>query len=104
MSLREMNPLDYPQEWKLYGAWMMMGQMREEELPSKMEEATKALIKQMHSSVDPMVDIGFIFKLNPTDKEGIYEATGAWKCYGIGKGDWKTDEREASAKDGSEEH
>lgn len=85
MSLKEMNPLDYPQEWKRYGDWIMMGKMTEDDLISNMEQAARVLIKQMHKSVEPMVDISIIFKLNPTDSQGIYEATGAWKCIGMGK-------------------
>ena len=81
------NPLDYPEECQLYGAWMGMGQMSEDCLVATISDSTKRLLEQMHKSVDPLADISLIFKLNTTDDNDIFSVTGAWKCYGKKKGE-----------------
>ena len=76
------NPIDYPEKYKLYGSWIRMGQMDEQLFVAKIAEAAFRILKNMHSLVEPYRDITLIFKLNPTEEDGIFETTGGWKCFG----------------------
>jgi hypothetical protein len=79
------NSIDYPEEYKLYGSWIQMGQIDEQFFVATIAEAAFRILKNMHSSVKPCGDITLIFKLNPTEEDGIFETTGGWKCFGKGK-------------------
>jgi len=83
---REINPFDWPKEYKMFGAWVSMGQLSEEWFIACLAETAKRLMEQLHKSVIPKGDINLIFKLIPSGEDGTYEVTGAWKCFGESKG------------------
>ena len=93
-----MDPFDYPEDVKLYGAYIDIPDTTEEDLIKNVPGYTKMLLRQMHKSVEPYDDVCLIFRMAKKDAKSHFSMTAAWKCYGRVKNERET-ESEGSKQD-----